>query len=62
MARVTYSCFAVPPEGIIIGKIYDTGTDEKGSYYADEKEKIYADKEFINMIFSTIVEKEAKRK
>lgn len=62
MAKVVYTCFAVPPEGILIGKVYETGTDEKGSYYGDEKDKVYADKEFINMIFSPVVEKEVKKK
>jgi hypothetical protein len=55
MAKVTYTCFAVPPEGILIGKVYETGKDEKGSYYSDNGKKIYADEQFINMIFSPIV-------
>lgn len=54
MAKVTYSCFAVPPEGILIGKVYETGKDEKGTYYIDGKEKIYASAEYINMLFSQI--------
>lgn len=56
MVKVTYTCFAVPPEGILVGKVYDVGTDEKGSFYGDEKEKVYADKEFIDMIFSAVEE------
>lgn len=54
MAKVVYTCFAVPPEGILIGKIYETGKDEKGSYYIDGTEKIYADKEYINTLFSPV--------
>lgn len=56
MAKVTYTCFAVPPEGILIGKVYETGKDEKGSYYVDDKEKIYCEESYIKMIFSPIVE------
>ena len=54
MAKVTYTCFAVPPEGILIGKVYETGKDEKGTFYSDGKDKVYAEQEFINMIFSPI--------
>lgn len=54
MAKVTYKCFAVPPEGILIGKVYETGKDEKGTFYLDGKDKVYAEQEFINMIFSPV--------
>ena len=61
MAKVTYTCFAVPPEGILIGKIYDTGKDEKGFFYADDKDKVYCKEEYIKMLFS-LVETEVKKK
>ena len=54
MAKVTYTCFAVPPEGILIGKTYETGKDEKGNFYMDGKEKFYASIDYINMLFSPV--------
>lgn len=56
MAKVTYTCFAIPPEGIFIGKVYDTGKDEKGHFYSDGVEKVYCDEEYINTLFSPVEE------
>ena len=61
MAKVTYTCFAVPPEGVLIGKVYETGKDEKGFYYADGDKKIYCEEDYINMLFSPVVEKTVKK-
>lgn len=60
MAKVVYTCFAVPPEGILIGKIYETGKDEKGYFYVDGEAKVYCDEEYINTLFSPIEEPKAK--
>ncbi|MDF2588226.1 MAG: hypothetical protein K0S41_2067 [Anaerocolumna sp.] len=54
MKKITYSCPAVPPEGIFVGKIYETGKDEKGFYYTDGKIKVHEEEAFINMLFSPI--------
>lgn len=62
MSKVTYTCFAVPPEGILIGKVYNTGKDEKGYYYSDEKGKIYADDSYISMLFTPIEEPKVQKK
>lgn len=61
MAKVTYTCFAVPPEGILIGKVYETGKDDKGAFYLDGKDKVYAEQGFINMLFSPVVVSEIKK-
>lgn len=52
MAKVTYTCFAIPPEGILVGKIYETGKDSNGSFYTDGIDKVYANEDYIKMIFS----------
>ena len=60
MAKVVYTCFSVPPEGILIGKVYETGKDEKGYFYVDNQVKIYCEEEYINTLFSPIEESKAK--
>lgn len=60
MAKVVYTCFAVPPDGILIGKVYETGKDEKGFFYADGENKVYCEEEYINTLFSLIEEPKVK--
>lgn len=62
MAKVTYTCFAVPPEGILIGKVYETGKDDKGFFYADKENKTYCDEAYINMLFTSVKDSEVKTK
>lgn len=54
MDKVTYTCYAIPPEGILIGRIYEVGKDKDGFYFTDGKEKTYADQKYIYMLFSKI--------
>lgn len=54
MDKVVYTCYAIPPEGILIGKIYEVGKDSKGYFYTDGNEKVYADKDYIYMLFSKV--------
>jgi hypothetical protein len=54
MEKVTYTSFAVPPEGIYIGRIYEVGKDKDGWFYTDGKTKAYADKDYIFMLFSKV--------
>jgi hypothetical protein len=55
MDKVVYTCYAIPPEGILIGKIYEVGKDkEKGYFYTDGNERVYADKDYIYMLFSKV--------
>ena len=61
MEKVKYSCPAVPPDGIKLNAVYETGKDEKGYFYTDGKAKIYDDEKYIKMLFSPIEISESKK-
>jgi len=54
MDKVVYTCFAVPPEGIYVGRTYEVGKDKDGWFYTDGKIKVYAEKDYIYMLFSKV--------
>jgi hypothetical protein len=52
--KATYTCYSIPPDGILIGAVYEIGSDKNGTYYSNGKNKVYADKEYINMLFTEV--------
>lgn len=54
MTEIKYNCFAEPPYGISIDRIYLFGHDSKGYFYVDNKDKNYLDIEVIKMLFKPI--------
>lgn len=53
MTEIKYNCFAEPPYGISIDRIYLFGHDSKGYFYSD-KNKNYLSLNEIKMLFVPI--------
>ena len=51
---IKYTSFASAPKGIIPTKAYSFGKDSKGYFYEDNNKKIYAELNYIKMLFSPI--------
>lgn len=52
--KIIYTCPAVPPDGIVLSKVYEFGKDKKGFFYADKVKKVYAELKWIKMLFSPV--------
>lgn len=54
MTEIKYSSFATPPYEIRLNKVYSFGKDSKGYFFADKKNKVYADLAEIKMLFTPV--------
>lgn len=53
---VIYSSYAIPPEGIKVGRTYQFGKDKSGCYISDILGNQHMDIEYIKALFSPVNE------
>ena len=55
MAKLRYTCAALPPEGISITAVYDFGKDKEGFYIQKSSDaKLHMGLELIKMLFTPV--------
>ena len=54
IVKMNYTSIAMPPNGIVVSRMYDLKKDEKGYYYEVQKEKRYIEIELLKSLFSPV--------